>query len=157
MAEQFSQEFCQKGLSYDLINESLTKKVVSNLIHVCYRTQELKETVIFADQMMYMGFEFSTKSGISFCSNDMIIPQEKTEMIDKANNQIKGVQQQFASGVLTNGERYNKVIDIWSHTSEEVAKAMMDKIGYEDVTDAKGNNERMPSLNSIYMSGRFWC
>lgn len=140
-----------KGLSFDLINEALTKKVVSNLIHVCYRTQELKETVIFADQMMYMGFEFSTKSGISFCSNDMIIPQEKVEMIDKANTQIKGVQQQFASGVLTNGERYNKVIDIWSRTSEEVAKAMMDKVGYEDVTDAEGNNERMPSFNSIYM------
>ncbi len=100
-----------KGLSFDLINKALTKKVVSNLIHVCYRTQELKETVIFADQMMYMGFEFSTKSGISFCSNDMIIPQEKTEMIENANSQVKFVQQQFSSGVLTNGERYNKVID----------------------------------------------
>ena len=140
-----------KGLSYDLINESLTKKVVSNLIHVCYRTQELKETVIFADQMMYMGFEFSTKSGISFCSNDMIIPQEKEEMIEKANAQIKDVQQQFSSGVLTNGERYNKVIDIWSRTSEDVAKAMMDKVGYEEVTDAKGNTEKRPSFNSIYM------
>ncbi len=140
-----------KGLSYDLINESLTKKVVSNLIHVCYRTQELKETVIFADQMMYMGFEFSTKSGISFCSNDMIIPQEKMAMIEKANTQIKAVQQQFSSGVLTNGERYNKVIDIWSRTSEDVAKAMMDKVGYEEVTDAKGNTEKRPSFNSIYM------
>jgi len=140
-----------KGLPFDLINESLTKKVVSNLIHVCYRTQELKETVIFADQMMYMGFEFSTKSGISFCSNDMIIPLEKIEMIEKANNQIKDVQQQFSSGVLTNGERYNKVIDIWSRTSEEVAKAMMDKVGYDEVTDAKGNTEKRPSFNSIYM------
>jgi DNA-directed RNA polymerase subunit beta' len=110
--------------------KALSKKVVSNLIHVCYRTQELKETVIFADQMMYMGFEFSTKSGISFCSNDMIIPQEKTEMIENANSQVKFVQQQFASGVLTNGERYNKVIDIWSRTAEDVAKAMMDKVGY---------------------------
>ena len=140
-----------KGLSFDLINEALTKKVVSNLIHVCYRTQELKETVIFADQMMYMGFEFSTKSGISFCSNDMIIPNEKSEMIDKANNQIKDVQQQFASGVVTNGERYNKVIDIWSRTSEEVAKAMMDKVGYEDITDSEGKIEKKPSFNSIYM------
>ena len=140
-----------KGLSFDLINEALSKKVVSNLIHVCYRTQELKETVIFADQMMYMGFEFSTKSGISFCSNDMIIPSEKSEMIDKANSQIKDVQQQFASGVVTNGERYNKVIDIWSRTSEEVAKAMMDKVGYDEITDAKGNTEKKPSFNSIYM------
>ena len=131
-----------KGLSFDLINEALTKKVVSNLIHVCYRSQELKETVIFADQMMYMGFEYSTKSGISFCSNDMIIPSEKAEMIDKATAQVKDVQQQFASGVVTNGERYNKVIDIWSRTSEEVAKAMMDKVGYEDITDAEGKTEK---------------
>jgi len=140
-----------KGLSFDLINEALTKKVVSNLIHVCYRSQELKETVIFADQMMYMGFEYSTKSGISFCSNDMIIPSEKANMIDKATAQVKDVQQQFASGVVTNGERYNKVIDIWSRTSEEVAKAMMDKVGYEDITDAEGNTEKKPSFNSIYM------
>ena len=140
-----------KGLSFDLINEALTKKVVSNLIHVCYRSQELKETVIFADQMMYMGFEYSTKSGISFCSNDMIIPSEKAEMIDKATAQVKDVQQQFASGVVTNGERYNKVIDIWSRTSEEVAKAMMDKVGYEDITDAEGKTEKKPSFNSIYM------
>ena len=140
-----------KGLSFDLINEALTKKVVSSLIHVCYRTQELKETVIFADQMMYMGFEFSTKSGISFCSNDMIIPQEKTEMIENANSQVKFVQQQFSSGVLTNGERYNKVIDIWSRTAEDVAKAMMDKVGYEDMIDAEGNAKRNPSFNSIYM------
>jgi len=140
-----------KGLSFDLINEALTKKVVSSLIHVCYRSQELKETVIFADQMMYMGFEYSTKSGISFCSNDMIIPSEKAEMIAKATAQVKDVQQQFASGVVTNGERYNKVIDIWSRTSEEVAKAMMDKVGYEDITDAEGNTEKKPSFNSIYM------
>jgi len=139
------------GLSFDLINEALTKKVVSSLIHVCYRTQELKETVIFADQMMYMGFEFSTKSGISFCSNDMIIPKEKTEMIENANSQVKFVQQQFSSGVLTNGERYNKVIDIWSRTAEDVAKAMMDKVGYEDMVDAEGNTQRNPSFNSIYM------
>ncbi len=140
-----------KGLSFDLINKALSKKVVSNLIHVCYRTQELKETVIFADQMMYLGFHYSTKSGISICSSDMIIPQEKNEMIENANSQIKYVQQQFSSGVLTNGERYNKVIDIWSRTSEEVAKAMMDKVGYEEMTNAEGNKERKPSFNSIYM------
>jgi DNA-directed RNA polymerase subunit beta' len=139
------------GLSFDLINEALTKKVVSNLIHVCYRTQELKDTVIFADQMMYMGFEYSTKSGISFCSNDMIIPEEKAEMIEAANAQVKDVQQQFASGIVTNGERYNKVIDIWSRTSEEVAKAMMDKVGFEDITDANGKTEKKPSFNSIFM------
>jgi DNA-directed RNA polymerase subunit beta' len=98
-----------------------------------------------------MGFEYSTKSGISFCSNDMIIPEEKAEMIEAANAQVKDVQQQFASGIVTNGERYNKVIDIWSRTTEEVAKAMMDKVGFEDITDADGKTEKKPSFNSIYM------
>jgi DNA-directed RNA polymerase subunit beta' len=139
------------GLSFDLINEAITKKVVSNLIHVCYRSQELKETVIFADQMMYMGFQYSTKSGISFCSNDMIIPSTKAGMIEEAEAQVKDVQQQFASGVVTDGERYNKVIDIWSRTSEKVAKAMMDEVGFEETTDAQGKTEKKPSFNSIYM------
>jgi DNA-directed RNA polymerase subunit beta' len=99
------------GLSFDLINEAITKKVVSRLIHVCYRTHELKDTVILADQMMYMGFQYSTKSGISFCSNDMIIPDSKASMIEQAEILVKDVQRQFSQGVVTNGERYNKVID----------------------------------------------
>lgn len=139
------------GLSFDLINQACTKKVVSNLIHVCYRTQELKETVVFADQMMYLGFEYSTKSGISFCSNDMIIPDTKLGMIDKAESQVKDVQDQFSKGVVTNGERYNKVIDIWSRTSEEVAKAMMDEVGFDEVTNSEGKKEKKASFNSIYM------
>jgi len=139
------------GLSFDLINEAITKKVVSNLIHVCYRSQELKDTVIFADQMMYMGFKYSTKSGISFCSNDMTIPDTKAGMIESAEAQVKDVQKQYAQGVVTDGERYNKVIDIWSRTSETVAKAMMDEIGFEDFTNADGKTEKLPSFNSVYM------
>ncbi len=139
------------GLSFDLINEAISKKVVSNLIHVCYRTQELKQTVMFADQMMYMGFQYSTKSGISFCSNDMIIPDSKAEMIEQAEVQVKDIQEQFSKGIVTDGERYNKVIDIWSRTSEKVAKAMMDKIGFEDFIDADGKIQKLTSLNSVYM------
>ena len=139
------------GLSFDLINQACTKKVVSNLIHVCHRTQELKETVVFADQMMYMGFQYSTKSGISFCSNDMTIPETKVGMVEAAEAKVKDVQDQFAKGILTDGERYNKVIDIWSTTSEEVAKEMMDEVGFEQFTDAQGNTEKKPSFNSIYM------
>jgi len=100
---------------------------------------------------MYMGFQYSTKSGISFCSNDMIIPSTKAGMIEEAEAQVKDVQQQFASGVVTDGERYNKVIDIWSRTSEKVAKAMMDEVGFEEMTDAQGKTEKKPSFNSIYM------
>jgi len=139
------------GLSFDLINEAISKKVVSNLIHVCYRTQELKQTVMFADQMMYMGFQYSTKSGISFCSNDMIIPDSKAEMIEQAEVQVKDIQEQFSKGIVTDGERYNKVIDIWSRTSEKVAKAMMDKIGFEYFIDADGKTQKLTSFNSVYM------
>lgn len=139
------------GLSFDLINKAISKKVVSNLIHVCYQTQELKDTVIFADQMMYMGFQYSTKSGISFCSNDMTIPDSKAGMIDEAQAQVKEVQKQYAQGVVTNGERYNKVIDIWSRTSEMVAKAMMDEIGFENFKNADGKTEKLASFNSVYM------
>ncbi len=140
-----------KGLSFDLINKAISKKVVSNLIHVCYQTQELKDTVIFADQMMYMGFQYSTKSGISFCSNDMTIPDTKASMVDEAQAQVKEVQKQYSQGVVTDGERYNKVIDIWSRTSETVAKAMMDEIGFDDFVNAKGETEKLPSFNSVYM------
>ncbi len=139
------------GLSFDLINEAISKKVVSNLIHVCYRTQELKETVVFADQMMYMGFQYSTKSGISFCSNDMTIPDTKAGMIEEAETQVKNIQDQFSKGVVTDGERYNKVIDIWSSTSEKVAKAMMDEIGFEEMTDSDGKTKKLASFNSVYM------
>jgi len=140
-----------KGLSFDLVNEAISKKVVSHLIHVCYRTQELKQTVMFADQMMYMGFQYSTKSGISFCSNDMTIPDSKASMIEQAEAQVKDIQDQFSKGVVTDGERYNKVIDIWSGTSEKVAKAMMDEIGFEDFTDSDGKTEKLASFNSVYM------
>ncbi|MEJ6660649.1 MAG: DNA-directed RNA polymerase subunit beta' [Candidatus Thioglobus sp.] len=140
-----------KGLSFDLINEAISKKVVSNLIHVCYRTQELKETVMFADQMMYMGFQYSTKSGISFCSNDMTIPDSKADMIEDAESQVKAIQDQYSKGVVTDGERYNKVIDIWSRTSETVAKAMMDEIGFEEFEAKDGKTEKLASFNSVYM------
>ncbi len=139
------------GLSFDLINEAISKKVVSNLIHVCYQTQELKDTVIFADQMMYMGFQYSTKSGISFCSNDMTIPDTKAGMIEQAESQVKDVQKQYSQGIVTDGERYNKVIDIWSRTSETVAKAMMDEIGFEDFANSDGKTEKLASFNSVYM------
>ncbi|HIC40999.1 MAG TPA: DNA-directed RNA polymerase subunit beta', partial [Piscirickettsiaceae bacterium] len=94
---------------------------------------------------------YSTKSGISFCSNDMTIPDTKAGMIESAEAQVKDVQKQYAQGVVTDGERYNKVIDIWSRTSETVAKAMMDEIGFEDFTNADGKTEKLPSFNSVYM------
>jgi DNA-directed RNA polymerase subunit beta' len=139
-----------KGLNFDLINQDITKRAVSKLIHHCYRTQELKNTVMFADQMMYMGFEYSTKSGISFCSNDMVIPDSKYKLVSKGEAEVKEIQEQFAQGIVTDGERYNKVIDIWSRKADEIAKEMMDEIGFEDVK-VDGKKVKKPSFNSIYM------
>ncbi len=139
------------GLPFKLINRTLTKKEISKLINGCYHTVGLKETVIIADRLMYTGFSYATRSGISICVDDLVIPDEKPEIIKRAEGEVKEIEEQYSSGLLTQGERYNKVIDIWSHTNEQVAKAMMDKITYEDVTDSKGESVQQESFNSIYM------
>ena len=139
------------GLSFDLVNQDMTKKAIGRLLDRCFRELGPKESVVFADQLMYMGFRYSTRSGVSFCSNDMIIPEEKATILDAAEAQVKDVEKQYAQGLVTSGERYNKVIDIWSHTNEQVTKAMIDKIEFESVEDAEGNEVKVSSLNSIYM------
>lgn len=144
-------EILPKGLPLDMVNQAMTKKAVSAVINACYRRVGLKETVIFADQLMYMGFKHSTDSGISFGINDMMIPDAKKEIIARAEDQVKEIENQYASGLVTNGERYNKVVDIWSETNDHVARAMMDGLGFEDVVDAEGNTVKQKSFNSVYM------
>ena len=121
------------GLSFDLMNKDLTKKSISALINACYREVGLKETVIFADQLMYTGFSYAARSGASFGVNDMVIPQAKYSIIEKAEKEVQEIQEQYESGLVTNGERYNKVIDIWSHANEEVAKAMMEILEFDEI------------------------
>ncbi|RCL45147.1 MAG: DNA-directed RNA polymerase subunit beta' [Candidatus Thioglobus sp.] len=140
-----------KGLTFDLVNQDLNKRAISRLINACYRQVGLKETVIFADQLMYTGFKFATRAGVSFCSDDMVIPTEKVDILNSAEKEVKDIEEQYASGLVTKGERYNKVVDIWSHTNEKVAKAMMDKLGKEEVQDAEGNTVTQASFNSIFM------
>jgi DNA-directed RNA polymerase subunit beta' len=140
-----------KLLSFDLVNKDLTKKAILQLIDTCYRQLGVKDTVIFADQLMYMGFLNATKSGVSFGINDMEIPAGKSKLIKSAEKEVKEVQGQYASGLVTNGERYNKVIDIWSHTNEQVAKAMMDNLSIDNVVDAEGKEVEQKSFNSVYM------
>ena len=140
-----------KGLAFELINKAMTKKAVSKLLDVSYRNLGLKETVIFADQLMYTGFRFATYSGISIGINDLVVPDSKEALIAGAEEEVREIESQFASGLVTQGERYNKVIDIWSHANEQVAKAMMEKLATETVTDAKGNQVQQTSFNSIYM------
>jgi DNA-directed RNA polymerase subunit beta' len=140
-----------KGLSFDLVNRDMTKKAISNVINACYRNLGLKKTVVFADQLMYTGFRFATKAGISIGVNDMVVPEEKAAILSVAEGEVKEIQDQYASGLVTEGERYNKVVDIWSRTNDQVAKAMMDKLGSETVVDASGKTVDQESFNSIYM------
>ena len=140
-----------EGLPFELINQDMTKKAISNVINVCYRNLGLKTTVIFADQLMYLGFSNASKAGVSFGVNDMVIPPEKTKIIQEAEKEVMEIQRQYESGLVTNGERYNKVIDIWSHANDQVAKAMMSVLGEEEVEDAEGNKVKQKSFNSIFM------
>ena len=144
-------EIVPKGLSFDLINQPMNKRAVSAVINASYRQLGLKTTVIFADQLMYMGFSYATHAGVSFGVNDMVVPQEKHSILNVAEQEVKEIQDQYASGLVTDGERYNKVVDIWSRTNDHVAKAMMQKLGSESVLDAEGNEARQESFNSIYM------
>src|SRR6202140_1539983 len=144
-------EILPRGLSFDLINQDMTKKVISACINACYRARGLKETVIFADQLMYMGFHYATRSAVSFGIDDIVIPEQKTKLVAAADREVKEIQEQYSSGLVTNGERYNKVVDIWSRANDQVAKAMMEKLGTEDAVDLKGAQHRQKSFNSIFM------
>ena len=129
----------------------MTKKAISACINACYRALGLKETVIFADQLMYMGFHYATRSAVSFGIDDIVIPEQKTKLVAAADREVKEIQDQYASGLVTNGERYNKVVDIWSRANDQVAKAMMEKLGTEEATDTQGAKHRQKSFNSIFM------
>ncbi len=144
-------EILPRGLSFDAINQDMTKKIISATINMCYRTVGLKETVVFADQLMYTGFQYATRSGVSIGVDDMVVPQQKIKILATAEKEVKEIQEQYSSGLVTNGERYNKVVDIWSRTNDQVAKAMMEKLGTDEVTDTKGNKVRQKSFNSIFM------
>jgi len=144
-------EILPKGLSFDLINIDMTKKAISATINACYRALGLKETVVFADQLMYTGFHYATRSGVSFGIDDIVIPEQKTKIVASADREVKEIQDQYSSGLVTNGERYNKVVDIWSRANDQVAKAMMEKLGTEEATDLRGQVKKQKSFNSIFM------
>jgi DNA-directed RNA polymerase subunit beta' len=144
-------EIMPEGLPFDLINKPMNKRAISAVINACYRQLGLKETVVFADQLMYTGFYYATKSGVSFGVDDMVVPDQKASILRLAEEEVKEIQDQYSAGLVTDGERYNKVVDIWSRTNDQVAKAMMEKLGVDDVTDASGKTAQQESFNSIYM------
>ena len=138
-------------MPFSLVNQVLNKRSISQLVNVCYRRLGLKTTVIFSDRLMYTGFHYSTRAGVSFGVDDMVVPEDKSEIIDETEDQVKQFEQQYTSGLITNGERYNKVVDIWSHSSDQVARAMMDRLGVDTVLDMEGKEVDEPSFNSIFM------
>src|ERR1700742_2953784 len=144
-------EILPEGMPFAQINTELTKKNISRLINACYRRLGLKDTVVFADQLMYTGFHYATRAGMSIGIDDMKIPGEKKQILEGAEKDVKEIQQQYQSGLVTAGERYNKVVDIWSRTNEQVAAAMMRGIGAEKVTTAKGEDVEQKSMNSLYI------
>lgn len=139
------------GLSFDLIDQPMTKKAISKLLNACYRTLGIKLTVIFADQLMYMGFRYATYSAVSVCLDDLVIPDNKPLLIRQAEEEVREIELQCTSGLVTQGERYNKVVDIWSRTNDHIAKSMMEKLSTEAVVDREGNEVRQSSFNSIFM------
>lgn len=140
-----------KGMQFKWFNQTLDKKAISKLLNECYRILGSTESVKFADEIMYTGFSFATKSGSSVGINDMIIPDQKETIINAAKDEVTEIQEQFNSGLVTAGERYNKVIDIWAAANERVAKAMMDNISNEEILNSKGKKETQASFNSIFM------
>lgn len=140
-----------KGMPFDSINQTMDKKQISKLVNNSYRIAGLKDTVVFADQLMYMGFEFAKKSGVSIGVDDLVIPEDKHVIIANAEAEVKEIESQYVSGLVTNGERYNKVVDIWTVAGEQVAKAMMEKLSSEDVLDSEGNTISQQSFNSVYI------
>ena len=138
-------------LDFDLINRTMNKREIGSLINACYRQAGLKKTVVFADRLMYMGFEFATSAGISIGINDMEVPENKPAILAEAEEKVKEIQDQHAQGLVTDGERYNKVVDIWSHTSDRLARVMMENLGSEQVINAQGEEVSQKSFNSIFM------
>ena len=140
-----------KGLPFKVIDKALKKKEISKLIDESFRRCGLKETVVFADKLMQNGYALATRAGISFCSDDMLVPAKKHQIIAEAEAEVKEIEDQYKNGLVTQGERYNKVVDIWGRTGDQVAKVMMDELGHEEVIDRHGKKVKQDSFNSIYM------
>ena len=144
-------EILPAGLPFSLLNKPLKKKEISKLINASFRRCGLRETVIFADKLLQAGFKFATRSGISICVDDMLVPTQKQNIMDAAETEVKEIERQYTSGLVTIGERYNKVVDIWGRAGDQVAKAMMDQLSVEKIKDEEGKSVDQESFNSIYM------
>ncbi len=144
-------EILPKGLPFSNINKSLKKKEISKLINVSFRKCGLKETVVFADKLLQNGFRLATRAGFSVAIDDMLVPPQKADILARAESEVKEIEQQYVSGLVTAGERYNKVVDIWGKAGDDVSKVMMDQLKVEKTTDRHGKEVNQESFNAIYM------
>ncbi len=144
-------EILPKGLPFSNMNKALKKKEISRLINVSFRKCGLKETVVFADKLLQNGFRLATRAGISICIDDMLVPPQKAGIIERSEKEVKEIEQQYVSGLVTSGERYNKVVDIWGKAGDDVSKVMMAQLSKQKVVDRHGNEVDQESFNSIYM------
>ncbi|WP_367067320.1 DNA-directed RNA polymerase subunit beta' [Oryzisolibacter sp. LB2S] len=144
-------EILPKGLPFSNLNKALKKKEISKLINASFRKCGLKETVVFADKLLQNGFRLATRAGISICVDDMLVPAQKSEIIGRAEREVKEIEQQYVSGLVTAGERYNKVVDIWGKAGDDISKVMMDHLKKEKTIDRHGKEVDQESFNSIYM------
>ncbi|KQO26319.1 DNA-directed RNA polymerase subunit beta' [Acidovorax sp. Leaf76] len=144
-------EILPKGLPFSNMNKALKKKEISRLINVSFRKCGLKETVVFADKLLQNGFRLATRAGISIAIDDMLVPPQKAGIIERSEKEVKEIEQQYVSGLVTSGERYNKVVDIWGKAGDEVSKVMMAQLSKQKVMDRHGKEVDQESFNSIYM------
>ena len=144
-------EILPPGLPFSFVNKVLKKKEISKIINAAFRRCGIRETVIFTDQLMYTGFTYATRAGLSISIDDMLVPPQKKDLISAAEAEVKEIEAQYTSGLVTQGERYNKVVDIWGRAGDQVAKAMMDQLGHEPVTTRDGKQTTQESFNAIYM------
>jgi DNA-directed RNA polymerase subunit beta' len=144
-------EILPPDLPFSYVDRALKKKEISRLINASFRRCGLRETVLLADKLMYTGFTYATRSGMSIAIKDMLIPNEKNQILASSEAEVKEIESQYTSGLVTQGERYNKVVDIWGRAGDAVAKAMMTQLGVEKVTDRHGKEVNQESFNSIYM------
>jgi DNA-directed RNA polymerase subunit beta' len=144
-------EILPPGLSFEHVNRVLKKKEISKLINAAFRICGVKDTVVFADKLMYTGFSMAARGGISICMQDMLMPPQKQDILTAAEKEVKEIEAQYTSGLVTQGERYNKVVDIWGQAGDKVARSMMEQLSHEDTVNAAGEKVKQESFNSIYM------